>query len=311
MIRLDLFPIRALFWALTSALLAGHIPARPLRAQTTPEQRVSELDLLLNYGYLGAFFDPGIAGYEIEGRSVRVLNLPVSITAVDWKERGWGIRLRFAGVLGVENVDGIGDLPDARVGALALIPGLEVPIQLGERSLLRPYFDLGLAFALDDPEDLSPGTVGISALGMRSEFLFPWHRFELGLEPSVLYSVTWTSDDLRDDYGIVGLRGDAHYPLFEIGDHVLTGVAYLQPGWFIDALSLAESERETGAVRAQMEIGVGYGWRGAPPKIWFIPVPPVSIGYSFGDGLEGIRLRLGRSRLTSLPPETWRPAEPR
>jgi hypothetical protein len=31
----------------------------------------------------------------------------------------------------------------------------------------------------------------------------------------------------------------------------------------------------------------------------------VSLGYSFGDGLEGIRLRVGDSRLTHLPLETW------
>ena len=281
------------------------IALAPALAAQESDTRESDLDLLLNYGSLGAFFDPGIAGYELEGRSVRVLNVPLSFTLRDWEDRGWGLRLRIAGVLGVENVDGIGDFPDARLGAMALIPGIEVPIPLGERSLLRPYFDLGLAFSLDDPEDLSPGTVGISAMGLRSEFLFPWHRFELGLEPSGFYSVTWSTDELRDDYGVAGFRADAHYPLFDIGQRILTGVLYVQPGWFIDALNLSEAERETGSVRAQMEVGVGYSWRGDPPKLWIFEVPPVSVGYSFGDGLEGIRLRVGNSRLTNLPLETW------
>jgi hypothetical protein len=266
----------------------------------------SDLDLLLNHGYLGAFFDPGIAGYETDGRSVRVLNVPVMFTIQDWKERGWGLRLRLAGVLGVEDVDGVGDLPDASLGSFALIPGVEVPIVLSPRSLLRPFFDIGLAFALEDPEGLSPGTVGISTLGLRSEFVFPWRRFELGLEPRAFYSVTWSTDELRDDYGVVGIRTDARYPLFDIGDRTLAGVLYVQPGWFVDALNLSADEEESGAaVQQQIEIGVGYNWRGNAPKLWVFSVPPVSLGYSFGDGLEGIRLRVGDSRLTHLPLETW------
>ena len=266
----------------------------------------SDLDLLLNQGYLGAFFDPGIAGYETDGRSVRVLNVPVTFTVRDWKERGWGLRLRLAGVLGVENVDGVGDIPDAKLGSFALIPGLEVPIPLSQRSLLRPFFDIGLAFALEDSEDLSPGTVGISALGLRSEFVFPWKKFELGLEPRAFYSVTWSTDELRDDYGVVGIRTDARYPLFGIGDKTLAGVLYVQPGWFVDALNLSTDDEGSGsAVQQQIEIGVGYNWRGNAPKIWIFPIPPVSLGYSFGDGLEGIRLRVGDSRLTHLPLDTW------
>lgn len=271
----------------------------------------SDLDLLLNYGYLGAFFDPGIAGYSTEERSVRVLNAPLTFTLRDWKDRGWGIRLRLAGVVGIENVDGIDDIPDAKVSALAVIPGLEVPIPLSPRSLLRPYFDVGLAFALEDPDDLSPGTVGISAIGMRAEFVFPWHLFELGLEPGAFYSVTWSADDLRDDYGVVGIRADAQYPLFGIGGKILTGEFYVQPGWFVDALNLSDDIANSGEeIRQQFEFGLGYDWRGEAPKLWIFRVPPLSIGYSFGDGFEGIRLRIGSTRLTRLPPDTWATSPP-
>jgi hypothetical protein len=274
-----------------------------LRAQQPPD---SDLDLLLNYGYLAAFFDPGIAGFETDDRTIRVLNVPFSFTVRDWEDRGWGLRLRFAGVLGVENVDGIDDIPDARIGAFALIPGLEVPIPLSDRSLLRPFVDIGLAFATEDTEDLAPATIGISALGLRSEFVFPWRLFELGLEPSLLYAVTWSDDELRDDYGILALRADAQYPLLRIGDKRLTGVVYFQPAWFIDAFDISSSDMpETSAVRQQYEVGIGWDWRGEAPRIWFLPVPPVALGLSFGDGLEGIRIRIGGSRLTRLPPDTW------
>jgi hypothetical protein len=278
------------------------VPTR-LDAQQPPD---SDLDLLVNYGYLAAFFDPGIAGFETEGRSVRVLNVPVTFTIRDWKDRGWGLRLRLAGVLGVENLDAIGDIPDARIGAFALIPGLEVPVPLSDRSLLRPFLDVGLAFATEDTDDLTPATIGVTALGLRSEFVFPWRLFELGLEPRLLYSVTWSDEELRDDYGILALRADAQYPLLWIGDKRLTGVVYFQPAWFIDAFDVSSSDMpETSDVRQQYEVGFGWDWRGEAPKIWFLPVPPVGLGFSFGDGLEGIRLRIGGSRMTRLPPETW------
>lgn len=285
-------------------LLSAVVLAPPAGAQEPAP--TSELDLLLSYGYLGAFFDPGIAGYEVEGRSFRVLSVPLTFTLRDWENRGWGLRLRVAGVLGVENVDGVGDIPDASVGSLAVIPGIELPIPLGRGSLLRPFLDVGLAYALDDPGDLAPGTVGIGTLGIRTEHVFPWRRWEIGLEPRAQYSLTWEKDVLRDDYGVIGVKADGRHPLFEIAGHLLTGVVYVQPGFFVEALSLASGDRDaTVDIRYQVEIGVGYNWRGDPPKIWLFPVPPVSLGYSFGDGLAGLRLRFGGDRLVRLPPETW------
>ncbi len=285
-------------------LLAVAVLATPAAAQQSAP--ASELDLLISYGYLASFLDPGIAGYEVEGRSFRVLSVPLTFTLRDWRERSWGVRLRVAGVLGVENVDGVGDIPDARIGSLALIPGVEVPIPLGPRSLIRPFFDVGLAYALDDPEDLAPGSVGIATLGLRTEHVVPWRRWELGLEPRLHYSLTWEKDALRDDYGVVGFRTDGRHPLFAIGEHLLTGVVYVQPGFFVEALSLSSGDRDaTVDVRYRVEFGVGFNWRGEPPKIWLFPVPPVSLGYGFGDGVAGLRLRIGGDRLTHLPPETW------
>ncbi len=278
--------------------------AAPVAAQELTPQ--TDLDLLVNYGYLGAFFDPGIAGYELANQSVRVLNVPLTFQLRDWEGRGWGLRLRLAGVLGVANVEGIGDIPDADIGALAVIPGVEVPVPVGRRSLLRPFLDIGIAYSLEDAEDLTPGSVGVGTIGLRTEHVFPWRQFELGLEPRLHYSLTWSKDALRDDYAVLGLRADARHPLLDLGDHVLTGVLYLQPGWFIEALSLSGGDRDaTVDVRQQVEIGLGFNWRGEPPKIWVLAIPPVSLGYSFGDGLEGLRLRIGGDRLIHLPPETW------
>ena len=292
-------PVRPL---VAAALFAAGFAPQAV-AQEIPD---NDLDLLINYGYLASFFDPGIAGFETEDRTIRVLNVPLTINLRDWKDRRWGLRLRLAGVLGVQDLNDLGDLPDARLSAFALIPGLEVPIPLNDRALLRPYFDIGLAWSLEDTEDLAPSRVGISALGMRSEFVFPWRLFELGLMPQIFYAVTWSDQELRDDYGVLGVRGDAQYPLFHIGDKLLTGLAYLQPAWFIDAFDPSASDApDTPDVRMQFELGLGFDWRGEAPKIWFLPVPPMSLGYSFGDGVEGIRFRIGGSRLTRLPPETW------
>ena len=68
-------PVSALaIFLATASLLSA---TGELAAQQPPD---SDLDLLLNYGYLAAFFDPGIAGFETEDRTIRVLNVPFSFT---------------------------------------------------------------------------------------------------------------------------------------------------------------------------------------------------------------------------------------
>jgi hypothetical protein len=296
---------------LTRSLLAALAAlAVPMAAAGQEPQPRSTLDLVVSYGYLSTFFDPGIGGYKVEGRSVKVLNVPLAFTLRDWKERGWGLRLRTTAVAGVEKVKNVGDVFSADFSALALIAGVEVPVPVG-RSLFRPFFDVGLAYATDRQPD-TPGSVGIGTLGLRTEHVFPWHRFELGLEPHVHYSLTWTEQKLRDDYAVAGIRGDARHPLFDVGGHTLTGIVYLQPAWFVEAQRLASGERDpTVDVRQQIEFGVGYGWRGDPLRIWILPIPQVSLGYSFGDTVSGFRLRIGGDRLLHLPPGTWAdPASP-
>jgi hypothetical protein len=49
------------------------------------------------------------------------------------------------------------------------------------------------------------------------------------------------------------------------------------------------------------EIGATIGFRFLAPKIWFIAVPRLSVGYRFGDGLTGLRIRIGGDRVTRLP----------
>jgi hypothetical protein len=58
---------------------------------------------------------------------------------------------------------------------------------------------------------------------------------------------------------VIGLKADGRHPLFDLAGHVLTGVAYLQPGVFAEALSLSGRDRDpTIDVRCQIEVGVGY-----------------------------------------------------
>ena len=55
------------------------------------------------------------------------------------------------------------------------------------------------------------------------------------------------------------------------------------------------------SVRWQYEVGVTLGFRVQAPKIWFIRVPRLGVGYRFGDGLEGLSIRIGGDRVTRLP----------
>ena len=53
------------------------------------------------------------------------------------------------------------------------------------------------------------------------------------------------------------------------------------------------------AINTNLEVGFGFGFSQARPKIWFVTVPRIRVGYRFGD-LEGWRIRLGGDWLTQV-----------
>ena len=58
---------------------------------------------------------------------------------------------------------------------------------------------------------------------------------------------------------------------------------------------------EPTVIRDLLEIGVILGFQYPRPKIWLFSVPSMSIGYSFGQGFRGMRIRFGGDWATPIP----------
>lgn len=236
---------------------------------------------------------------QIGGQKTRVLTITPSI----WlrritDERSLGLRLRLTGIVAFAEFESLEefDVESVRIGGV--IPGIEFLIALGPRSMLRPYLDLGLGLTNTEIDRLSLLTAGI-----RTEFVFPWRRWELGLEPSG--QVTWANADrdlVDSSYAELGLKLDARYPLgFRIGGQVPDIGAYVETGWLPEGIEYETASGFRSTVNERFELGVTLGFRYLAPKIWFIRVPRLGVGYRFGDGLTGLRIRIGGDRVTRLP----------
>lgn len=236
---------------------------------------------------------------EVGGQNTRVLSITPSI----WlrritEERRLGLRLRLTGIIAYSDFERLEefDIESVRIGGV--IPGIEFLIALGSRSMLRPYLDLGLGLTNTEIGQLSVVTTGI-----RTEFVFPWRRWELGLEPSGQVSWANAGRDLVDSsYAGIALKADARYPLhFRIGGQVPDIGAYAESGWFPNGIEFETANGTRSTINEQFELGLTLGFRYLAPKIWFIRVPRLGVGYRFGDGLAGLRIRIGGDRVTRLP----------
>ena len=280
--------------SLVTVLAALLLASSGARAQDGPD-----LELGDEVHYPWAFSGSGFGSTSVADQKSRVLSIPVSI----WLRRltngrTMGLRLRVTGVIGYQEFKRLDEFSAESIRLGGLFPGIEFLFPLSDRSMLRPFADIG--FGLSNTE---VGELLLSTFGLRTEFVFPWKRWELGLEPRAQAALSWTSTDLADgEYIVLAAQMDARYPLgFQIGGSTPDVGAYFEPEYFPDALSFTTASGDRSSIQKQYEIGFTLGFRDPAPKIWFIGVPRLGVGYRFGDGLTGLRIRIGGDRVTRLP----------
>ncbi len=288
-------PMRSWWKACALASLLLTLAAGPGNAQGPPALEPEEV--VNPWTFTGN--ENSFSNNEAGGQKTRVLSITPSIWLRRLTEgRTLGLRLRLTGIIAFTDFASLEefDVNSVRIGGV--IPGIEVLIPLGSRSMLRPYLDLGIGLTNSAIERLS-----VADIGIRTEFVFPWRRWELGLEPRAQVGWADASRDLVDaSYAVIGIKADARYPLgFSIGGQVPDIGAYVESGWFPNGIQFETTEGTRSTVNDSYEVGVTLGFRLLAPKIWFIRVPRLGVGYRFGDGLTGLRIRIGGDRVTRLP----------
>ena len=284
----------SLFLLFASAVLLL-APTRS-RAQDTPDL---ELGDEVNYPWTFSTTEGGFGSGSVGDQSSQVLIIPVSIWLRKLTDgRKLGLRLRLTGVIGYQDFERLEDFKVESIRLGGVFPGIEFLIPLSDRSMLRPFADIGIGLTNAEIEELL-----LTTFGLRTEFVFPWKRWELGLEPRAQMGVSWANTELVDgEYVMLTARMDARYPLgFQIGGETPDIGAYFEPGYFLNTLEFTGVGGAGESIEKQYEIGVTIGFREQAPKIWFVRVPRIGVGYRFGDGLTGLRIRIGGDRVTRLP----------
>jgi len=274
--------------AALAALVSLAAALSPLEAQTTQEESPDEL-------VWGTAFQPGISQNNAGGQSSSVLAFEPAITLRNWQTRSFGIRLLLEFKLANVRLDDPDfRLDDVRLGLFA--PGLEFVVPVGPKALLRPRGKLGLGNAFQGDSALV-----WTNLGLWSEFVFPWKRFELGLEPRVDWlSGIATNQRFADEHlGAITLGADARHPLwFRIGEYQPDAGIYASGSYAFEPLDLTTTSGRETTLTWQFEVGAIVGFQ-SRPKVWIFRVPTIGVGYRFGD-LSGIRIRIGGDRLMRL-----------
>jgi hypothetical protein len=253
----------------------------------------------VNYPWTLSTTEGGYGSGSAGDQSSRVLTVPVSIWLRRLTDgRKLGLRLRVTGVIGYQDFERLKRLNVESIRLGGVFPGIEFLIPLGDRSMLRPFVDIGVGLTNAEIEELL-----LTTFGLRTEFVFPWRRWELGLEPRGQVGRSWSNTELVDDeYVMLSARLDARYPLgFQIGGRNPDVGGYFEPGYFPNALQFTAAGGIRESAVMQYEIGFTVGFREQAPKIWFVRVPRLGVGYRFGDGLTGLRIRIGGDRVTRLP----------
>jgi len=242
---------------------------------------------LVNIPYVTAY---GLGGFDIGDARVNVLSVPASFPIRRFGMDRWGLRLRLTGSFGVYDLRELEDVGFDKIRTLAFLPGVEFQFPLGRHVVLRPYLDLGMGWDLE-----RHSTAYLAFVGVRSEFVIPWNKVTFGFVPKLEYTTSRSSDDvLETEYAGGSVLSDARHPFwFHLGTVQPDVGAYFRVGYYATRVSFELREDDPVSIVTDFEVGVSLGSCPAP-KLWFVPLPRLWIGYRWTDvGVSGVRISLG------------------
>jgi len=289
-----------------AALLAA---VRSVHGQETPSL---DPDEVLNYAWIYSSEDDDIvfSSTSLGVQNMSRLSIPISIwlrrlpccgnpVTPGVEGRTLGVRLRLTGVIGFAEFDSIAAFDIHSVDLGAIVPGVELMFKTGERSMLRPYVDVGWGTTSSDTTSLVYGEAGL-----RTEFVFPWRTWELGLEPRFSGGYAFTDIENADLSNIrISSKVDARYPLgFTIAGQTPDIGAYFEPIWYPNSIEFRTASGEEESVSLQYELGITLGFRYLAPNFCnLFRLMRIGVGWRFGEETSGLHIRIGGDRATRLP----------
>ncbi len=261
----------------------------------TAQAQIAQESNLTNFAFLNYY---GAGTYTVGDQKVLVIRIPAAITLRSLEKYPWGLRAKLAFVFALQDFEDLGQIDFERYRVFTFVPGIEAMIPVGELFTLRPYFDLGVGI-----DEESKQLALITGLGMKTEFIFLHKKWRMSLEPGIQFSASRSLEGpaVNDDYSEVWLKGTARYPLwFKIGSSQPDAGVYAEAAHLFNPLEFASPTGETTKIRALYEFGVILGFQYPRPKILFVTIPSISVGYRFGADFKGLAIRFGGDLATPI-----------
>ncbi len=247
------------------------------------------LHLVVGLGLFPALLAAQAPADSITGDFLAI-RIPVSYSLRPMGESTVGIKLRVAATVVIRDFKTIDNIDLGTLRTNAFLAGAELLIPLHRYRTLRPFLDMGVG------KDLANGeTVFLIEAGMLGEFIFPWRQWHFSVEPAVRLNGT-SGNELgsTDDQvqGLLHLEARHAMPV-RVSGHDMFGGVYAEAGYFLNSLDFLAASGSTAQVQEGYEVGITLGFYDVRPKIWFLRLPRISVGYRFRGGVDGIRIRIG------------------
>jgi len=229
-------------------------------------------------------------------RIVQILKLPGAWTIRSHEEHAWGVRMRLPFSVGIDKVTFDDIVDDEPLGlellAWSIIPAVELTHQLSETWLMRPYAELGVG---RETSGVTEWFV-IAGAGIGFDRQKSWGPREWLWESKLKYGVDLSGSGERDDsYTSIQTGAGLHLPTGLVWrDARWTFGSYGSVRYYINELALPLPGQDEFAVDWLYEVGVTFG-AFEKAKLLGVPIPRLRVGYRWGDGVRGVKIRLGGS----------------
>jgi hypothetical protein len=228
------------------------------------------------------------AAPDVQAQVIQLYRLPFSFHLRDLDAHAWGLKVTFPVSLSSLRIEGVSSIGGfvRKLRIAAIIPGLEVEIPVGDRTLVRPFGEVGIGRGSGH----SSAEVMYGA-GVRARTIQQLRRLHLTYGGAVAGRKTPALVDAYDEHASFEAGVDAQVPLgFAIRSSPARGGVYVI-GRAFDGLELRRDGQAPIVLRGQLEAGASFST--APDlRIWRIRLPWLAAGYQFGETVSGLRIYL-------------------
>ncbi|MEH6516095.1 MAG: hypothetical protein V7742_05390 [Halioglobus sp.] len=255
-------------------------------AQIALDQDVDLEDVDTSYIYPVVM---GTGVYQIDGRKLAMLTIPISITQQreDDDDHEYGLKWYAPVTIGYDQISDtnwLGKVLTDELVTLSIMPGAQLTIPLSDNWLIRPFGQAGIG-----QDFVSHETFALAALGVR--VLGTW-KYDSGWEVrwggAVRYAAEYQFKSHNDNgFALmetgVDVRRDTGFSVME--NKISAGVYYeLQS--YLPEWTLGEYLVDRSNIHEVHELGISMGLA-KPRKVFGVSLTRVRVGYKKGSGVKG------------------------